>query len=347
MSETIHINASHPYDVVIGKEILTGIGPAVKERLNCAAAAIITDDIVDGLYADTVTASLQRAGLRHCKYVFPHGERSKNIGTLCSFIDIMADEGLSRTDAVLALGGGITGDIGGLAAALYMRGINLVQVSTTLLAMTDSSVGGKTAVDIPQGKNLVGTFYQPSLVWCDTSTLNTLPHDILRDGYAEVIKYGILFDKDFLDSLSFSSDIIQTVAASVRFKRDIVEADERDRGQRALLNLGHTIGHALERLSGYTMSHGQAVAIGMARAARMGAAYGLPDCTEAICAKLAAFGFDTDCPYPANNILEAALADKKRDADSISLILPEQPGHCGIFKVGIDVFRELLLKTEK
>lgn len=347
MRETIHIKASRPYDAVIGKGILKEIGPAIKACLSYPHIVILTDDNVDRLYAGTVVESLAQAGLKCHKYVFPHGEQSKGIDTLCGFISSMAECGTGRADAVIALGGGVTGDIGGLAAALYMRGIGFIQVPTTLLAMADSSVGGKTAIDIPQGKNLIGAFHQPSLVWCDTDTLATLPHDILRDGYAEVIKYGILFDREFFDGLTFESDIVRTVSASVRFKRDIVEADERDKGIRALLNLGHTVGHAIERLSDYSITHGEAVAMGILHIARIGAAYGLEDCTDAICSKLSAFGFSTECPYPADDILNAALADKKRNADSITLVLPEHIGKCGLYNVSTAVFKELLSTTER
>ena len=347
MKESIHIKASRPYDVVIGKGILKDIGPAIKACLNYPHIVILTDDNVDRLYAGTVVESLAQAGLECHKYVFPHGEQSKDLDTLRGFISSMAECGTGRADAVIALGGGVTGDIGGLAAALYMRGIDFIQVPTTLLAMTDSSVGGKTAIDIPQGKNLIGAFHQPALVWCDTDTLCTLPHDILRDGYAEVIKYGILFDREFFDGLTFESDIVRTVSASIRFKRDIVEADERDKGPRALLNLGHTVGHAIERLSDYSITHGEAVAMGLMRIARIGAAYGLEDCTDAIRSKLTAFGFNTECPYAADDILNAALADKKRNADSITLVLPEHIGKCGLYNVSTAVFKELLSATER
>lgn len=346
MSTSIRISASRPYDVVIGNRILQDIGPAVRERFSYGSVAVITDDNVDKLYAGSVLKSLSDAGIRCCRFVFRSGEESKNIGTVTDFIGFMASHGITRSDAVLALGGGVTGDMGGFAAAVYMRGIDFIQLPTTLLAMTDSSVGGKTAVDIQEGKNLVGAFHQPSLVWCDTDTLTTLPHDTLRDGYAEIIKYGVLFSEEFFNELSFQTDIQKTVFESVTFKRNIVEADETDRGQRALLNLGHTIGHALERLSNYRMTHGEAVAIGLVRAAKLAAAYGFIDNTEAIAGKAAGFGFATTSPYSAEQICQAALSDKKRTSDGITLILPERIGRCSQVNVSIDEFRKLLRQTE-
>ena len=347
MNSTIHINASRPYDAVIGKGILGEIGQALSQRFGYSKVAIFTDDTVDALYAATVSASLQQARIGSVKFVFRHGEAAKTLATAGEFIDAMAGAGITRTDAVLALGGGVAGDIGGLAAALYMRGIDFVQVPTTLLAMVDSSVGGKTAVDISAGKNMLGAFHQPSLVWCDVSTLDTLPQSILRDGYAEVIKYGVLFDSEFFDTLKFGEALQQTVGMSIRFKRDIVQQDELDRGQRALLNLGHTIGHAVERLSGYAVTHGTAVAVGMSRAARLGAAFGLQDCTQAIDSKLAGFGFTTDCPYSAQELFDAAMSDKKRSAGHITLVLPERIGKCGLYKIDTESFRKLLVTAEQ
>lgn len=346
MNDIIRINASRPYDVIIGSGILREIGQETLKRCGRCAVAIVADDTVESLYAGLVTESLTSAGLKSCSFVFPHGEQSKTVATLTDFISFMAANGITRGDTVLTLGGGVCGDLGGLAAALYMRGIGFIQVPTTLLAMTDSSVGGKTAVDIPQGKNLIGAFHQPSFVLCDTETLGTLPHSILRDGYAEIIKYGVLFNGEFFKDLSYDNDLQSVVAASIRFKRDIVEADEKEHGVRALLNFGHTIGHAIEKLSGYTITHGEAVAIGMVRAAKIGAAYGLQDYSREIAAKTIAFGFRTKCPYSGRELFEAAMADKKRTADGIRLVLPEEIGKCGLYDIDAGTFLGLLEKTE-
>lgn len=342
MADFLRINASSPYDVVVGSGTLERLGSEINGLLHPDTVAIMTDDIVDRLYADAVMRSFADAGIRCCKYVFPHGEQSKQASTVLDFITFMAEHGMTRTDVVIALGGGVTGDMTGFAAAICMRGIRYVQVPTTLLAMVDSSVGGKTAVDLPSGKNLIGAFYQPSEVWCDTDTLKTLPADILRDGFAEVIKYGVLMDKDFFDSLTPSSDILEVVKASVHFKQKIVEEDEREKGCRALLNLGHTTGHAIEKLSGYTLSHGQAVAKGLVLAARMASAYGFEDCTEAVSSKLEQFGFDLNVEYTAEQIWNSALSDKKRNGSDITLVLPEKIGQCGLYRMDIGKFRKLL-----
>lgn len=345
MSNKIRINASKPYDVIVGNGILPEIGMAVRQHSDCGKVAVICDDTVSALYGDMVCKSVESCGMKTFRFTFPHGEDSKNVRTLTDFLGFMADSGLTRSDAVIALGGGVTGDIGGLAASLYMRGICYIQVPTTLLAMTDSSVGGKTAVDIAQGKNLIGAFYQPSMVWCDIRTLATLPHDTLRDGFAEVVKYGILFDGTFFDKVSFESGMTEIVTSSIRFKAAVVEADERDTGQRALLNLGHTIGHAIEKLSGYSITHGTAVAAGLYRISLIAAAFGLPDCSEPIRRKLTDLGFDLSIRYEAGDIYRAALSDKKCGTDEITLILPERIGKCGLYNIGLDKFAQLLEQT--
>ena len=347
MTRTIHIDASAPYDVTVGNGILADIGNAVKDCLGCSRVALFTDDTVDRLYSGTVTESLQRAGIDCCSFVFTHGETEKDIATVTDFIRFMAGKGITRSDAVLALGGGVAGDMAGLSAALYMRGIRFVQIPTTLLAMVDSSVGGKTAVNIPEGKNLIGAFHQPAMVWCDTDTLKTLPRDILRDGYAEVIKYGVLFDNLFFRELSLNSNIIDIVTKSVTFKQNVVEADEKDHGQRALLNFGHTIGHALEKLSGYSITHGEAVAAGMIRAALMGAAYGLADCSREIASKVREFGFRTGYPYSASDIFNAAMTDKKSNGKGITMIFPVTIGKCGLYDIDSDTLQKLLIQTEQ
>lgn len=340
--DTIEVNASAPYKVVIGSGILDGIGQAVSKDFRFRNVAILADDFVAGLYAQIVTNSFETAGIKCFMHTFQHGEQSKRIETVLDFIAFMSQHGITRDDAVVALGGGVTGDMAGFASAIYLRGIPYIQIPTTLLAMADSSVGGKTAVDTSFGKNLIGAFHQPCLVWADTDTLKTLPQDILRDGYAEVIKYGVLFDRSFFDSLEPGCRLPAHVAASVCFKKNVVEADEQDHGQRALLNFGHTIGHALEKLSQYSLSHGQAVAIGMVAEAKIAAHLGMPDCSGQIRRKLEQFGFNTDCPFDADLIYGATMSDKKRTADGITLILPESIGHCVLQKLSAGEFLQVL-----
>lgn len=328
----VRVNASVSYDVLIGKGLLEQSGSLIRDVLGPCRLAILTDETVAGLYLDRLMNSLGDGCMTH---VIRPGEQSKTIDNAMRFIQSMAEYGMTRSDAVIALGGGVVGDLAGFAASVYMRGIPFIQIPTTLLAAVDSSVGGKTAVDISAGKNLVGSFHQPSLVICDTDTLVTL------DGFAEVIKYAFLSDVTLLDC-----PLEEMITRCVSIKRDIVGADEFDHGQRALLNFGHTVGHAIEKLSGYTISHGEAVAKGMVRAARIARQMGLEDCTEAIQGTLERYGFDLSCQYDAEKLFEAALSDKKRNGTGITLVLPISLGKCGLYNMPVSQFKELLEKTE-
>ena len=236
---------------------------------------------------------------------------------------------MTRSDHLVALGGGVVGDLTGFAAATYLRGIAYIQVPTTLLAMVDSSVGGKTAIDLPSGKNLAGAFCQPKLVLCDTDTLATLPEDIFRDGCAEVIKYGILYDPDLFAHLTekgLAFDRKAVITRCVELKRDVVTQDEFDTGLRMKLNLGHTVGHGIEAISNFSLSHGKAVAIGMAIVSR---ASRCPD-GQKILACLERFGLPTTTDYAPADIYRCALSDKKRSVATVSLILPRAIGSCAI-----------------
>ena len=248
-----------------------------------------------------------------------------------------AREQLTRKDAIAALGGGVAGDLAGFAASTYLRGIGFIQIPTTLLAMVDSSVGGKTAIDLPAGKNLAGTFYQPWLVLCDPDCLTTLPEEIFRDGCAEVIKYAVLGNAPFFDDLragSAHAQLEHIIETCVTMKRDIVAQDEFDRGQRQLLNLGHTFGHGIEACSGFAVSHGSAVAIGMAMMVRAAAAFGL--CTEktrdTVVDILRQYDLPVDCAFRAEDMLPTILHDKKAAGDTINLIVPTAVGQCRIVK---------------
>lgn len=296
---------------------------------------IVSDDAVWPLFGETVQRSLEAEGFRVCTFVFPHGESSKNAATYLQLLDALAAQRLTRTDALVALGGGVVGDLTGFAASTYLRGLGFIQIPTTLLAMVDSSVGGKTAIDLPTGKNLAGTFYQPWLVLCDPDCLQTLPENIFRDGCAEVIKYAVLGSAPFFDDLkavSAHAQLEHIIETCVRMKRDIVSQDEFDRGTRQLLNLGHTFGHGIEACSGFSVSHGSAVAIGMAMMARAAVSYGL--CREETCGAIAAllqqYGLPTDCEYPAEEMLRAVVHDKKSSGSAINLIVPTQIGSCQI-----------------
>ena len=331
--KTIRVNASRTYDVTVEDGCLSSAGGRIAAVTGAGAAAVVSDDIVFPLYGERVLKSLRDAGLRAVSFVFPAGERSKNLAVYGELLNFLAESRLSRSDALVALGGGVCGDLGGFAAATYLRGIPFVQLPTTLLAAVDSSVGGKTAVDLPAGKNLAGAFCQPSLVLCDPQTLSTLPDAVFTDGCAEVVKYGLLGSEPFFRSLGRTpvrEQLESVIAFCVAMKRDYVDADEFDRGRRQFLNLGHSFGHAVEACSGYTLGHGSCVAIGMAMIARAARAKGFcPDETLSdVLGLLAQYRLPTESPYGARELLRALTLDKKIANGSIRLIVPEAVGRC-------------------
>jgi 3-dehydroquinate synthase len=283
------------------------------------------------------------AGFETVKFVFPAGEKSKNVPTLLSLLNFMAGGRITRDSTVFALGGGVVGDLAGLAASLYMRGVGLVQLPTTLLAAVDSSVGGKTAVDLPAGKNLMGAFYQPDLVICDTDTLGTLPDSEFSNGCAEVIKYAFISDASILDMLD-GSRIDELISRCVAIKRDIVTADEHDRGERQLLNFGHTFGHAIEKCSGYTIPHGSAVAAGMVIMATAAVNKGLCDTIslELLKTALRSCGLPVETHYSEAELFDTIQSDKKRSSDRITLVVPRRFGLCELTEVTLDIAREFL-----
>ena len=339
--KNVHIDASRSYDVRIGRGLLDDCGRQIAERVRCASAAVVADDTVYALYGERVCASLEAAGVRTVCYVFPHGEKSKNLLEYAKILNFLAENRVTRADALIALGGGVTGDLGGFAAATYLRGIPFVQLPTTLLAAVDSSVGGKTAVDLPAGKNLAGAFYQPELVLCDLDTLDSLPREIFLDGCAEVIKYAVLGSRELfalLADIPSGKGLEEVTARCVEMKRDFVQSDERDRGARQMLNLGHTFGHAVEASSRFTLSHGKSVAIGMAMILRAACSRGLcsAETRDAVIALLQRYGLPTECPYPADMLLGALSADKKIFGTRLNLVVPTDIGACRLLPVGVD-----------
>ncbi len=328
--KTIHITASRDYNVVIGNGLLDNLSEHLLSALKKPCKiAIISDSNVYPLYSDVCEKNLQNAGFEVIHYVFPAGEASKNAATYLEILNFLAENHLTRSDAVLALGGGVTGDMTGFAAATYLRGISYVQIPTTLLAMVDSSVGGKTAIDLPAGKNLVGAFYQPRLVLCDLDTLNTLPDSVFSDGCAEVIKYGVLYDAKLfshLETKGLEFDREAVVSRCVELKRNVVAEDEFDTGARQKLNLGHTIGHGIEAQSDFTVTHGQAVAIGMAIVAKAGC----KTIYEKLTTVLEKFHLPTTTGFTAHQLYISALSDKKRSGGTVNLIIPNAIGECAI-----------------
>ncbi|MGI5976857.1 MAG: 3-dehydroquinate synthase, partial [Candidatus Limivicinus sp.] len=323
--KTIRISASGEYDVIIAPDLLSSAGERIRAAVpDFRKAAVITDDNVAPLLLSELERSLAGAGIESVRYIFPHGEGSKNGENYLKILSFLASSRLSRGDIVIALGGGVVGDIAGFAAATYLRGIRYVQLPTSLLAMVDSSVGGKTAIDLEEGKNLAGAFCQPELVLCDLDALKTLSPEFFTDGCAEIFKYGVLGDRELFDHLcrrGQNFDREYAVSRSVEMKRGYVSRDEFDRGLRQMLNLGHTVGHAIEKCSGYREGHGRAVAAGLAVIAKACAENGICSrrCAGEIISGLEALGLPTGTGCSAEELMTPMLADKKRSGDKINL----------------------------
>ena len=460
MIRKVSVQASKNYDILIGENLISEVGSYILEVHKPCKVLMISDSTVSDLYNFPVTTSLQLAGFEVTNFVFPPGEESKCLNTIYDIVDILAEDGFTRSDLIVALGGGIVGDVAGFAASIYQRGIEFVQIPTTLLAAVDSSVGGKTGVNLEAGKNLVGAFWQPSLVICDCSIFKTLPYEVFLDGVAEAIKYGCIEDRSLFDliksegrnlykSLSSSEDekttglsgfitsgiilssdsetdtnldvneipdtdlksagnsdasadevdrnsdgyfndtacisdtcvdaatrnfnsnadeanrnsdanadeadrnfdandetLLQIIERCIQIKAAIVAQDERDTEVRQLLNFGHTIGHAIEKTSNFGISHGHAVAMGMLIITRACAKLGLcpEDCGHELQSMLTEFGFPTDCPHSSEALLEAALKDKKRAGQSITLVVPKTIGECVLRKIPIEQLSDYIIK---
>lgn len=326
------------YDIIIERGLLSRAGECCRAVLPKARRlAVITDSNVAPLYLERVKKSLETAGFAVKGITVPAGESSKSLAVLGHLYDEMLDFGLSRTDAVVALGGGVVGDLAGFAAATVLRGVDFVQIPTTVLAQVDSSVGGKVAIDLPAGKNLAGAFWQPKLVLMDPECLNTLSDAVFSDGMAEVIKYGGIADPDFLNFLEqrparreIMAEIESVLYTCCNIKRKVVMEDELDTGARMILNFGHTLGHAYELAGRYEMyTHGQAVAAGMVRAAELGVALGItpPELAGRIADLVQALGLPTHIECSAADYQTAVGLDKKGAGEYITLILPDRPGH--------------------
>ena len=338
--EVIKVNASRSYEIKIEKGLLIRVGEEVASLGKRGTAVVVSDDRVFSLYGETVLKSLEKQGFCTLNFTFYSGEASKTPETLLSLWRFLAENGVTRSDTLIALGGGVVGDLTGFAAATYLRGIATVQVPTTLLAMVDSSVGGKTAVDLPEGKNLVGAFYQPSLVLCDPDALKTLSPAVFSDGMAEVVKYGLLGNKSLFERLftmNEERDIADVIRICIEDKRNIVERDERDTGVRQLLNLGHTLGHAVERVSGYTVTHGAAVSVGMVAVTRAAVKRGLcaPEVLSSLTELLLRYGLPTRTEFSPSALAAAATKDKKRSGDSITLVMPYGVGDARLYRLSV------------
>ena len=398
MIRKVHVSASKNYSILIGQSLIANVADFVLDVHKPCKVLIVTDSTVNALYGQVVLDSFKSVGFEVSIFEFTPGEESKCLNTINDIVEFLASNEFTRSDLIVALGGGIVGDISGFAASIYQRGIEFIQIPTTLLAAVDSSVGGKTGVNLKAGKNLAGAFWQPSLVICDCNVFKTLPYDIFLDGIAEAIKYGCITDRSLFDliksegrslyesvcnsakvttnktaadsdcelrksDVSTDTDsgadcelhyphakannetLIQIIERCVQIKADIVAEDERDTGVRQLLNFGHTIGHAIEKVSQYEISHGHAVAMGMLIVARACAKQELcaEECPDAIESVLTEFGFPTVCPYSSAALLDGALKDKKRAGHAITLIVPKTIGNCVLHKIPIERLSDFIV----
>lgn len=331
------------YNIEIAAGLLDQIGAKARVLSQAVKAAIISDSNVDPLYGERLERSLAASGFEVTRIVFAAGEQSKNLTVLGQVYDELARAGLTRSDLILTLGGGVPGDLGGFAAATFLRGIDFIQVPTSLLAQIDSSVGGKVAIDLPSGKNLAGSFYQPKAVFIDPDLLKTLPLRFLHDGLAEAIKYGCIRDAGLFAQIAAvksdqelleQADIIIETCCNIKAR--IVEKDEFDTGERMLLNFGHTIGHAIEKCCGFTTyTHGEGVAIGMVQMTRQTEKLGLTAAgtAEELSRVLKKFALPVSAVFDAQEILQAMALDKKKSGKKINLVIIEKIGVGRLHKI--------------
>lgn len=334
---TVHVGKT--YEILIEKGIMQACGCYIKKVSNAKKVCVITDSNVAPLYLDQVVGSLEKEGFDVCSFTFKAGESSKTTKTVVEMVEYLAENGLTRKDLVVALGGGVCGDMAGFASAVYLRGIDFVQMPTTLLSQVDSSVGGKTGVDLPQGKNLCGAFHQPILVLMDPLALDTLSDHFFSDGMGEVIKAGCiksakLFEK--LENIDVKENIEDIIFDCVDIKRGVVERDEKEQGERALLNFGHTIGHGIEKLYHFSgISHGEAVGVGMLMISEIGERAGLTEkgTAERIKKVLEKYNMKTSDAHSVEDIIEAMQSDKKRTSNGINFVMLKSIGDSFIYPV--------------
>lgn len=341
----LRVKTSRPYDVVVGSGLLDNIADEIAEIKKPGKCIIISDDNVWALYGEKLKNALTEKGYSASECVFPHGEASKTMDTVETLLECCFENQLTRSDFAIALGGGIVGDVTGFMSSIYLRGIDFIQIPTTLLAAIDSSVGGKTGVNCAHGKNLIGAFHQPVKVICDTDTFNTLPEDIYTAGICEALKYGVIRDAELFESmLDENSNIEDTVYRCIEIKAQIVENDEFDHGERQLLNFGHTLGHSIEALSKYEISHGHGVGLGMLLITKACEDKGI--CEKGVSDKiknaLIQFNVINECPYTPSELASVAMNDKKRKGNSITLVVPEYIGKCSLHKIKINELEEFI-----
>lgn len=349
----VTVKNSKEYSVHVECGILEDCGTLVREACGGQKILIVSDENVYLIYGEKVTEMLETSGYSVCHYVIAPGEKSKNIENLSKILSFLAQNEFTRSDVLCTLGGGVVGDLGALAAGMFNRGIKLAAIPTSLLAMVDSSVGGKTAIDLPEGKNLAGMFYQPDVVICDPTVLKTLPYEFMKDGFAEVIKYGViksegLFEKLFnidLNSFAEHKELAESIISEcVSIKSKVVCEDEYDNGIRQILNFGHTIGHCIELLSNYEIPHGTAVSIGMVSITKSCNEKNIctADSYDRLTELIEKHGMAKTLPFEKSEIVKSALHDKKRKGDMITLVLPKNIGSCELRKISIDEISEYI-----
>lgn len=329
---SVNVSDSSLSEIYIENGLLSKAGELTKTVLNGKKIALISDTNVYPLYGDCVKNQLENEGYQVFTYVFKAGESSKNTTELIKIVEFMAENGLTREDGAVALGGGVCGDMVGFAASVFLRGIKFVQIPTSLLAQVDSSVGGKTAVDLPQGKNLCGAFHQPSLVIIDPDVLKTLSDHFFSDGMGEVIKYGCIKSASLFEKLEkgdVKDSLTEVITECVSIKRQVVENDEKEHGERALLNFGHTCGHAIEKLWNFeTVSHGEAVGIGMVMISRVGERLSITEkgTTDRIIKVLEKNNLKISDVHTDEEIVSAMSGDKKRTCSGIKFVMIDKIG---------------------
>ena len=346
MSELLTLKGTNGVsEIHIENGLLSRAAAVIGETFSPSRIHIVSDSTVAPLYLQKLE---QQFTLPVTHTIIPAGEEHKRLATVEGIYHDLLANGMTRKDLIVALGGGVVGDITGFAAATFLRGVSLCQIPTTLLAQVDSSVGGKTGVDMPEGKNLVGAFYQPRLVLIDPSVLTTLPEQTFADGMAEVVKYGYISNRDILDMVSapdYKQNIESIICECVKIKRDVVTIDEHDTGLRMILNFGHTIGHAAEKLGNYVdLTHGQAVAVGMVAAMRLSAFLGNEDLTGRLIEILKHIGLPTELKYDREDIYRSLLSDKKKFGATVNFILVREPGRAEITPIDAEKLHECVLK---
>ena len=345
--KTITVNASKSYDVIIGDGLISSLPTLLKNAKIDGKLAIVTDKTVNSLYGDKLISAL--CGYDYALYVSDGGEECKSGAEFLNILEFLAENEFTRSDVVVAFGGGVIGDLAGFVASCYRRGVRFVQIPTTLLAMVDSSVGGKTAVNLKAGKNLAGAFCQPDLVVADTNVLSTLSSDDFKCGMGEIIKYGMIFDDSLLNLLEkgMKDNSEEIIARCVDLKRIVVERDEKDHGDRQLLNFGHTLAHAIEKQTNFAVPHGQAVAIGMRIITDVSVKKNVCDKSvlDVLDKLLAQYDLPQSIDIDNSTLYKTTTVDKKRKGNSITVVLPERKGKAVLKKMTIDEWKEFITEA--